>query len=109
MSEETATFDPLSEEHRTIGAGLFEEEMGPGSAMAHLYRGEVHRMTRWRERLDRMSNWAVTVVAAILTWAFSDPSNPHSIVLMAGITVALFLGIEVHRFRGDSSDGPKCG
>jgi uncharacterized membrane protein len=44
-------FDPRAEEHRTIGEGLFEQEMGPNSSMAHLYRGELHRMTRWREQL----------------------------------------------------------
>jgi len=68
--------------------------------MAHLYRGEVHRMTKWRERLDRTTNWAVSVIAVILTWAFSDPSNPHFLVLMGGVAVGLFLGIEAHRFRG---------
>lgn len=39
-------FDPHAEEHRSIGEGLFEQEMGPSSSMAHLYRGELHRMTR---------------------------------------------------------------
>jgi len=68
--------------------------------MAHLYRGEVHRMTRWRERLDRTTNWAVTVMAAILTWAFSDPSNPHFLVLVGAVAVSFFLGLEAHRFRG---------
>jgi len=99
MSDEQE-FDPVAEENRTIGEGLFEREMGPSSSMAHLYRGEVHRMTRWRERLDRTTNWAVTVMAAILTWAFSDPSNPHFLVLVGAVAVTFFLGLEAHRFRG---------
>lgn len=74
--------------------------MGPGSAMAHLYRGELHRMTRWRERMDRTTNWGVTVLAAVLTWSFSAASRPHFLVLVGGAAVALFLGIEAHRFRG---------
>lgn len=37
------------------------------SAMAHFYRGEVHRMKYWRERLDRTSNWAVPVIVGVLT------------------------------------------
>jgi uncharacterized membrane protein len=92
--------DPLAEEPRTIGSGLFERDMGPSSSMAHLYRGELHRMTRWRERLDRTTNWAVTVMAAILTWAFSDLSNPHYMVLVGAVAVTFFLGLEAHRFRG---------
>lgn len=56
--------------------------MGPSSALAHLYRGEVHRMKLWRERLDSTTNWAVIVVTAILTWAFSSPDNPHYLLLL---------------------------
>lgn len=93
-------YDPTAPEERHIGRGLFEEEMGPGSAMAHLYRGEIHRMTGWRERLDKTTNWAVTVMAAILTWAFSSPDNPHYIILVGCVMVAVFLSIEARRYRG---------
>ncbi|WP_458207055.1 DUF2270 domain-containing protein [Haladaptatus sp. NG-SE-30] len=82
-----------------IGRGLFEESMGPSSALAHLYRGEIHRMKFWRERLDRTSNWAITLMAAILTWAFSSPNNPHYIVLLAIVMVSIFLLIEARRYR----------
>ena len=54
MSEIEA-FDPTDAEHRTIGRGVFDEDTGPGSAMAHLYRGEIHRMTRWRERMGMVN------------------------------------------------------
>jgi len=92
-------FDPTSEGARTIGRGMFEEEMGPGSAMAHLYRGEIHRMKLWRERLDRTTNWAVIVMGAILTWAFSSEGNPHYIILIGMATVGVFLTIEARRYR----------
>jgi len=93
-------FDPSGERERRLGEGLFEAEMGPSSSMAHLYRGEVHRMTRWRERLDRTTNWAVTVIAAILTWAFSAPTNPHYLVLVGAVILGIFLAIEANRYRG---------
>ncbi|MFC7137795.1 DUF2270 domain-containing protein [Halobaculum litoreum] len=83
-----------------VGAGLLDEDMGPSSAMAHLYRGEVHRMKFWRERLDRTTNWAVIVIAALLTWAFSSPSNPHYIVLVGVAMLTVFLVIESRRYRG---------
>ncbi|WP_433626901.1 DUF2270 domain-containing protein [Halomicrococcus sp. NG-SE-24] len=82
-----------------LGEGVFRESMGPGSSLAHLYRGEIHRMKFWRERLDRTSNWAITLMAAILTWAFSNRSNPHYIVLLAIVTVSIFLLIEARRYR----------
>lgn len=34
------------------------------NAVIHYYRGEMGRMTSWRDRIDRTSNWAITVVAA---------------------------------------------
>lgn len=92
--------DPTDEAHRELGEGLLEEEMGPGSAMAHLYRGEIHRMKLWRERLDRTTNWAVIVMAAIITWAFSSPDNPHYILLIGIATLSVFLVIEARRYRG---------
>lgn len=83
-----------------IGAGFFEEDVGPGSAMAHLYRGEIHRMTLWRERLDTTTNWAVIVIAAVLTWSFSSETNPHYVILVGVAILGVFLGVEAHRYRG---------
>jgi uncharacterized membrane protein len=92
--------DPTDPEYRDVGEGLLDEEMGPSSAMAHLYRGEIHRMKLWRERLDRTTNWAVIVMAAIITWAFSSPNNPHYILLIGVATLSVFLVIEARRYRG---------
>ena len=96
---ENDSFDPTGEVERHLGRGMFEEEMGPGSSMAHLYRGEVHRMKFWRERLDRTTNWAVTILTAILTWAFTG-NNPHYIVLIGMVMLTVFLVIEARRYRG---------
>jgi uncharacterized membrane protein len=91
---------PAEPELRDVGKGLLDEDMGPSSAMAHLYRGEIHRMKLWRERLDRTTNWAVIVLAAILTWAFSSPNNPHYIILVGIATLCIFLVVEARRYRG---------
>lgn len=93
-------FDPSGERERTVGRGFLEEESSPGGALAHLYRGEVHRMKMWRERLDRTSNWAVTMMAAILTWAFSRETTPHFVILIGVVMLTIFLVIEARRYRG---------
>lgn len=98
MSQQTTDSDEMADDP-AVGHGLLEEEMGPSSAMAHLYRGEVHRMKLWRERLDRTTNWAVLLLAAILTWAFTNPSNPHYVLLIGNVAVGLFLTIEARRYR----------
>ncbi|WP_226483221.1 DUF2270 domain-containing protein [Natrinema amylolyticum] len=101
MSQPSAKeIDPGDSENRELGEGLLEENMGPSSATAHLYRGEIHRMKFWRERLDRTTNWAVLVISAILTWAFSRPDIPHYILLIGVATLSVFLLIEARRYRG---------
>lgn len=66
--------------------------------MGHLYRGEMSRATTWRTRLDRTSNWAVLLVASLLTFSFSG-NHPHAIILLGIIVVSIFLVIESRRYR----------
>jgi len=88
-------FDPTAEHQREIGREMVDDSTGLGSVMAHAYRG----VGPWRQRLDQATTWAVTVLAAILTWAFSSPDNPHYILLVGIVVVAVFLGIEARRYR----------
>ena len=67
--------------------------------LVHLYRGELDRVTSWRGRLDQTINWAVTIMAALLTWVFSSGDNPHYLLLIGMLTVALFHLIETRRYR----------
>ena len=101
MVEDAAEYAETGEnDPGEVGRGLLDEGMGPSSSMAHLYRGEIHRMKFWRERLDRTTNWAVIIMGAILTWAFSNPSHPHYVLLFGAATLAAFTVIEARRFRG---------
>ena len=100
MADDSSGVDPSDPERREVGEGLLDEEMGPSSAMAHLYRGEIHRMKFWRERLDRTTRWAVIVVAALITWAFASPDNPHYVLLVGVVTLGVFLTMEARRYRG---------
>ena len=67
--------------------------------LVHLYRGELDRVTTWRGRLDQTINWAVTIMAAVLTWVFSSGDNPHYLLLIGMLTVATFHLIETRRYR----------
>jgi uncharacterized membrane protein len=96
---QSSTGSPAEHPDPRVGTGLLDADMGPSSALAHLYRGELHRMKLWRERLDRTTNWAVLLLAALLTWAFSNETNPHYVVLVGNLAVGLFLRIEARRYR----------
>ncbi|MBO3760716.1 DUF2270 domain-containing protein [Ciceribacter sp. L1K22] len=65
----------------------------------HYYRGELGRMTSWRDRIDRTSNWAMTVVAGLLSVSLSTPTSHHGVVLFAMLIISVFLMIEARRYR----------
>lgn len=69
------------------------------NAMIHYYRAEMGRMNSWRSRLDLTTNWAITVVAAMLSVTLSTPTAHHGLVLFAMVIVSLLLGVEARRYR----------
>jgi uncharacterized membrane protein len=69
------------------------------TALVHYYRAEIARMSGWRDRLDRTSNWAITVTAALLSVSLSTPTAHHGVLLFAILLVALLLYVEARRYR----------
>jgi uncharacterized membrane protein len=69
------------------------------TAMVHYYRAEVSRMMSWRDRLDRTSNWAITVVAALLSVSLSTPTAHQGVLLFAMLLISLLLYVEARRYR----------
>jgi uncharacterized membrane protein len=82
-------------------AGLMRRMTGSefNAAMIHFYRGEVQRSNTWRNRLDTTTNWAVLTAGATLSFVFSSPSNPHFVIPINSILVAIFLLMEARRYR----------
>jgi uncharacterized membrane protein len=69
------------------------------TVVAHYHRAEMARMAGWRDRIDRTSNWAITVVAAMLSLSLSTPTAHHGVLLFAMLLVQLLLWIEARRYR----------
>jgi uncharacterized membrane protein len=78
---------------KRLGAAEFN------TAMIHFYRGEVQRSNTWRNRLDTTTNWAVITAGATLSFVFSSSSNPHFVIPINSILVAIFLLMEARRYR----------
>lgn len=91
-------FDPEAREEREIGREMVSKSTGLGSVVAHFYRGEMSVVTTWRQRLDETINWAVTIISAILIYAFSTEGK-HVILLTGMVVIAVFLGIEARRYQ----------
>jgi uncharacterized membrane protein len=69
------------------------------NAMIHYYRAEMSRMNAWRSRIDLTSNWAITVVAALMSVSLSTPTAHHGLALFAMLVVLLRLCVEARRYR----------
>jgi uncharacterized membrane protein len=46
------------------------------SALIHLYRAEVGRLTAYRVRLDTTTNWAITTSALVISFTLANRSDP---------------------------------
>ena len=68
------------------------------TALVHLYRGELARMTSYRVRLDTTTNWAVGTTAALGSLTLGASSAPQSVLLLL-VLLVLFLWMESRRYR----------
>ena len=69
------------------------------TVLAHYHRAEIARMAGWRDRIDRTTNWALTVAAAMMSVSLSTPSAHHSVLIFAMLLVSILLRIEARRYR----------
>jgi len=69
------------------------------NVMVHFYRGEIHRSTVWRQRLDATTNWAVLTTAGMLSFTFATPAHSHITLLLTNFVLLAYLVMEARRFR----------
>lgn len=67
--------------------------------IVHFYRAELARSDNWRNRLDNTTNWALTTAAAVITFTFASPESSHTILVVGGFLVWMFLLVEARRYR----------
>ncbi|WP_253738841.1 DUF2270 domain-containing protein [Halohasta salina] len=74
-------------------------EFGLEPIIPHLYRAEVDRAVSWRQRLDSTTNFAMTIMGAILAYAFAGQGAGHTTILIAMLVGLTFLLIEANRYQ----------
>jgi len=67
-------------------------------AISHLYRGEMQRMTVWRQRLDITSNWAILLTVALTTFTLGSRDVPHYTLLLGLALIGISALIEGRRY-----------
>src|SRR5438477_12943 len=68
------------------------------TAVVHLYRAEVGRMTSYRQRLDTTTNWSITSSALVTTFSLGNQTIPHAAFLFLMFINVFFLVVEARRF-----------
>ncbi len=81
-----------------VSSGDRVEERDRLTALVHLYRGELGRMTSYRVRLDTTTNWAVGTTAALGSLTLGATSAPQYVLLLL-VLLVLFLWMESRRYR----------
>ena len=69
------------------------------TVLTHFYRGEMHRSSTWRQRLDATTNWAVLTCAGVLSFSFASKEHPHIVLLLSNLIIIAYLVIEARRYR----------
>jgi uncharacterized membrane protein len=69
------------------------------TAVSHLYRAEMNRMSVWRQRLDVTSNWAVILATALTTFTLGSAEVPHYTLLLGLALVFISILLEGRRYR----------
>src|ERR1700750_761865 len=77
------------------------QEFNPAElgAIAHLYRGEIYRSPIWRTRLDNTTNWSIVTMGIALSTTFSSKEASPLPLILIGLLLAVFLGLEARRYR----------
>ncbi|MDG5819986.1 DUF2270 domain-containing protein [Natronococcus sp. A-GB7] len=90
---------PLDRGDQEIGAEIAADPETLLSALPHYYRGEVTQASSSQDRIDQTTNWAITVLAALLSVVFSSPEMPAYLLLVGILVLSTFLWYEVRRYR----------
>ena len=99
MSAAQGTSSALGAAERRLAPPLPATSAEVVNTLAHFHRAEIGRMAGWRDRIDQTSNWAITVVAGMLSVSLSTPAAHHGVLLFAMLLVLPLLWIEARRYR----------
>ncbi|MDJ1432149.1 DUF2270 domain-containing protein [Halostagnicola sp. A-GB9-2] len=99
MPDDHRDNEPLEREDEEIAAEIAGDAESLLGALPHYYRGEVAHATTAQDRIDQTTNWAITVLAALLSVVFSSPDMPAYLLLVGIVILSIFLSFEVRRYR----------
>ncbi|WP_135820418.1 DUF2270 domain-containing protein [Halostella litorea] len=91
--------DRLDAEDQEVAAEIADETDPLLELLSNYYRTGVSQANSSQTRIDGTTNWAITVLAALLSVVFSRPEMPAYLLLVGIVILAAFLSFEVRRYR----------
>ncbi|MFC5972517.1 DUF2270 domain-containing protein [Halomarina salina] len=82
-----------------VAADVADDAEALLSALPHYYRGEVSQANTTLDRIDQTTNWAITLIAALLSIVFSSDDMPAYLLLVGLVVLGVFLVYETRRYR----------
>lgn len=67
--------------------------------LVHLHRGELGRMTAYRQRLDTTTHMAVVVAGGLITFVLGRPEQSANVLWLGVMLQFGFSSLEAHRYR----------
>jgi len=93
------TSDQLNPQDEKIAADAGENPEEFLSLLPHFYRGSVSKAVSAQDRLDRTTDWAITLIVALLSIVFASDALPAYLLLIGLVLLSMFLYFEVRRYR----------
>lgn len=90
---------PLDASDEEVGAAVADDTDALLALLSDYYRGSVSQANSAQNRIDQTTNWAITLIAALLSVVFSSPDLPAYLLLVGILTLCVFLSYEVRRYR----------
>ncbi|GAB3674353.1 DUF2270 domain-containing protein [Halopiger thermotolerans] len=90
---------PLDPDDQEVGAEAAADSDSLLGILPHFYRGEVSQANSAQDRIDRTTDWAIALLAALLSLVFSSPDMPAFLLLIGQFVLCIFLFYEVRRYR----------
>lgn len=89
----------LDEADQEVAAEVADDAEALLSTLPHYYRGEVSQANNTQSRIDQTTNWAITLLAALLSIVFSANDMPAYLLLVGVAVLGIFLVYEIRRYR----------
>lgn len=99
MASDDRSDDVLDRDDEEVAAEVADDTDALLRLVSDYYRGGVNQANSSQSRIDQTTNWAITLIAALLSVVFSSPDVPPYLLLVGVVVLCVFLTYEVRRYR----------